>query len=97
LAELERATRLEPAVARFAYAYALALNGAGRADDAIRVLTSTLAAHPDDREVLVALAAFERDAGRLAAAREHAALLLARNPDDREARALADSLRPRGK
>jgi len=94
LDELKRAAALASANARFAYAYALALNGAGRADEAIRVLGSTLSSHPQDRDVLFALASFERDAGRLAAARKHAALLVRRFPHDEEARALYRSLIP---
>ena len=92
LEELRRATTDAPGEARFAYGYALSLNGAGQPDAAIRLLSATAAAHPGDRDVLFALVSFERDAGRLAAAREHAAQLLRRFPDDEEARALHQSL-----
>jgi tetratricopeptide (TPR) repeat protein len=91
----KRASDLAPEVARFAYAYALALKDIGQAAAAIRVLASALTRHPDDRDRLFAVATFERDAGHFAAAREHAARLRAAYPDDDEARALFESLRER--
>jgi Flp pilus assembly protein TadD len=92
LAELKLASDLAPSVTRFAYAYALALHDSGHATAAIETLTSALSRDADDRDLLFALVTFERDAGRLAAARQHAAQLVAVHPEDAEARALKESL-----
>ena len=67
LGELAAATRLEPASARYAYVYAVALNDAGQPKQALQVLDAALARHPYDRDVLAALAHFragDRDAAR---------------------------------
>jgi Tfp pilus assembly protein PilF len=81
LGELERATVLEPGNARFAYVYAVALHSTGKADAAIKRLGKTLAAHPNDRDVLQALASFHQARGEKAAAEKYAARLrkLAKN------------------
>jgi Flp pilus assembly protein TadD len=84
---------MAPGMARFAYAYALALKERGQTAAAIRALAAALTRHPDDREILFALATLERDAGQLAAARQHAARLAQAYPDDREAQALLERLR----
>jgi Flp pilus assembly protein TadD len=64
--------RLEPERARYAYVYAVALHSAGRADDAMAVLKASLARHSGDRDTLLALVSFNRDAGDFAAALEYA-------------------------
>ena len=61
----------------FPYAYALAPKEGGQRAAALRVLAAAIMRHRDDREILFALATFERDADQLAAAREHAARLRA--------------------
>jgi tetratricopeptide (TPR) repeat protein len=60
LPSLERAARLAPDDARFAFVYAVALNDAGRKRDALAELDRALARHPRDRELLSARAAFAR-------------------------------------
>jgi predicted CXXCH cytochrome family protein len=92
LAELKLASDLAPSVARLAYAYALALHDSGQTAGAIQTLTSALSSDADNRDVLFALVTFERDAGRLGAARQHAARLIAAHPEDVEARALKETL-----
>jgi Tfp pilus assembly protein PilF len=68
LAELEQATILEPGNGRFAYVYAVALHSTGKVDAAIARLEKTLLAHPNDRDLLQALASFHAGRGdRLAA------------------------------
>ena len=52
LAELQRATSLDPAQAGFAYAYVVALNTLGRRADALRALERALADNPRDRDLL---------------------------------------------
>ena len=80
MAELERATRIDPADARYAYVYAIALNSTGHAEDAIRTLEASHARHPADRETLFALVTINRDAGRRDAALARAQKLAAIDP-----------------
>ena len=72
LGELRRAAELEPDQARYAYVYAVALHSAGRGNEAISVLKEFLARHPNDRDTLLALFNFSREAGDIAGALEHA-------------------------
>jgi predicted CXXCH cytochrome family protein len=72
LAELERATILEPANARFSYVYAVALHSAGKTEAAIARLEKTLLANPNDRDILAALASFHQARGDIAAAKKFA-------------------------
>jgi Flp pilus assembly protein TadD len=90
LPELARAALIDPANARYAYVYAIALNSAGRADDAIKTLEAGHARHPADRDTLFALVTINRDAGRTDAALTWAQQLAAIDPT---ARPLFDELR----
>jgi Tfp pilus assembly protein PilF len=72
LAELEQATTLDPANARFSYVYAVALYSAGKSDAAIARLKKVLAEHPDDRNVLQALASYHQARGDVGEARKYA-------------------------
>ena len=56
--ELERAALLQPQNARFGYVLAVALHSAGKSDAAIATLKKILADHPNNRDVLEALASF---------------------------------------
>jgi predicted CXXCH cytochrome family protein len=58
LAELARATQLEPDDAHYAYVHAVALHSAGRVADALRELDRALARHPDDRDLLMTAAIY---------------------------------------
>ena len=51
LSTLEEATLLAPEEARYAYVYAIALNSAGRPQDAIAILKMANARHPVDGEI----------------------------------------------
>ena len=85
LAELERAAELAPAVLRFAYTYAIALNGLGRSDEAVVALveaTRTSESAARDGSLLFALATIERDRGNRTAAIRWARQLAATNPND---------------
>ena len=75
LGELERATVLDPGNARFAYVYSVALHSTGKSDAAIKRLEKTLMAHPNDREILQALASFHQVRGEIATAKRYAARL----------------------
>jgi predicted CXXCH cytochrome family protein len=95
LAELARAAALEPDRSRYAYVYAVGLNSAGRGPEALAVLKDNLAKHPDDRDTLLALVTFNRDAGDIAAALDYAVRLTRLAPDDRGLADLVADLRRR--
>ena len=71
LREIERAALLEPGNARFAYVYAVALHSADKPDAAIARLEKALLAHPNDRDILAALASFHQARGENAAANRY--------------------------
>ncbi|MGB6969069.1 MAG: tetratricopeptide repeat protein, partial [Methyloceanibacter sp.] len=93
LAELGRAAELEPARARYAYVYAVALDSNGKRGQAIEVLKQSLARHPGDRDTLAALIGFNRDAGDSAAALGYAELLAEAEPANAELKTLIEVLR----
>ena len=72
LGEFERATILEPANARFAYVYAVALHSLGKVEAAIARLEKAYLAHPNDRDIVQALASFHQARGDSAAAKRYA-------------------------
>jgi cytochrome c-type biogenesis protein CcmH/NrfG len=79
---LREATRLEPDNARFAYVLALSLQDRGDLQAARRVLESTLAKHPENRDVRMALVAQLRDDGEVPKMKEIIDELKAINPGD---------------
>jgi predicted CXXCH cytochrome family protein len=93
MSELRRAAELEPDRARYAYVYAVALNSAGRRDDAIATLKAAVAKHPGNRDLLLALVTFNRDAGDIAAAVAYGEELTRLAPDDRELANFVEGLR----
>jgi predicted CXXCH cytochrome family protein len=93
LSELRRAAELAPNQAQYAYVYAVALHSAGRVEDAISTLKGNLAKNPTDRDSLLALVTFNRDAGNIAAALDYAQRLAQLAPDDRRISELVDVLR----
>ena len=93
LGELRRATELAPNQAQYAYVYGVGLHSTGRVEDAITVLKENVSKHPSDRDSLLALVAFNRDAGNLASALEYAQRLAQLAPDDRQISELVDSLK----
>ena len=72
LHEFARAAGLEPANARFAYVHAVALNSSGKVDAAIATLKSALTVHPDNRDMISALASFYAARGDAAQAKRYA-------------------------
>ena len=88
LAALAEAARLDSDNARYGYVYAVALNSAGQGEPAIQALETGLMKHPNDRDTLMALAAFQRDAGNLDAARDYARRLAKLEPENPQVRAL---------
>ena len=97
LGELRRAAELDPGQARYAYVYAVGLHSAGHVDDAMAVLKVSLARHPGDRDTLLALMSFSRDAGNFATALDYAERLARIAPNDREVANLVQSLRDQTK
>jgi Flp pilus assembly protein TadD len=93
LAQLARAAELEPDRARYAYVYAVALDASGRRADAIQALKDNLAKHPADRDTLLALVSFNRDAGDVTAALSYAEQLAKIEPNNAELKALIETLR----
>jgi tetratricopeptide (TPR) repeat protein len=92
LAELATAAKLAPEDARFAYVYGVALYDTGKRPEALKALGAALARHPYDREILFALATYERAGGNLAGAREHARLLRELEPENQDFGRLAAEL-----
>ena len=93
LAELNKASELDPERARYAYVYAVALQSGGRTQDAMTVLKGNLARHPNDRDTLLALISFSRDSGDAKAALDYAQRLAQISPADPGLTALIDALK----
>ncbi len=72
LQELERATRLDTANARYIYVYAIALGSSDKVKQAILVLQGAHNQHPQNTDILSALVAYHRDLGHRKAAVEYA-------------------------
>jgi Flp pilus assembly protein TadD len=93
LAELRRAAELEPDRARYAYVYAVGLHSYGHTSDATTVLKKSLSRHPADRDTLMALVTFNRDAGDFGSALAYAKQLALIEPTNRELADLVQELR----
>ena len=97
LGELARAAELEPERVRYAYVYAVGLHSAGRGGEAMTVLKEILARRPGDRETLLALISFSRDAGDVPTALDYAERLAKVTPGDPDVIALIENLRRQNK
>jgi Flp pilus assembly protein TadD len=93
LPELGRAAELGPDQARYDYVYAVALHSAGRNSEAMKVLKDGSARHPANRDLLLALVTFSRDAGDVVSALEYAERLAGLAPDDRNLANFVEDLR----
>lgn len=93
LASLERAAELDTGNPRYSYVLAVALASAGKQRNALRVLDEAHRRHPGDREILIALITYYRDAGDRDTAAAYARRLVALDPRDPGARALLDQLK----
>ncbi len=93
LQELRRAAELQPDQSRYAYVYAVGLHSAGRGAEAMAALKENLARHPGDRDTLLALISFSRDAGDVSTALEYAEQLASAEPTNRELAGLIETLR----
>jgi Flp pilus assembly protein TadD len=97
LAEFRRAAELEPDRARYVYVYAVALHSAGRGDEAMTVLKEAFDKHPADRDILLALINFNREAGNIGPALEYAERLARIAVGDQDVLALIQELRRQAK
>jgi tetratricopeptide (TPR) repeat protein len=93
LVELGRAAELDRNNARYAYVYAVALHSAGRLQEAIAQLKESRARHPDNRDIVMALVSFSREAGDTATALQYVDQAASIAPDDPVIRATAEQLR----
>jgi tetratricopeptide (TPR) repeat protein len=71
IAQLKTAAKQSPTDARYAYVLGVALYDTGKKEEGISTLERALRSHPTDQDLLVALAAYARDAGDTAAAAEY--------------------------
>jgi predicted CXXCH cytochrome family protein len=92
LRSLERAATLAPGDARYAYVHAVARASSGERGRALALLADNHRRHPSDRDTLVALATFARDAGDRKAAIGWAQRLEALTPYDPQAASLLREL-----
>jgi Flp pilus assembly protein TadD len=95
LSQLRRAAELAPDQPRYAYVYAVGLNSMGRSSEAIAVLKQSLLRHPFDRDTLMALIIFNRDAHDRASALYSVERLVKAIPSDDQAKKLLEDLRQR--
>jgi Flp pilus assembly protein TadD len=89
LQALREAARISPDDARFAYVYAVALNGTGQPREAQKVLDSVLKRRPYDRDVLSGLAHFTAQAGNRDAALAYVKQLRELDPENPDYAGLA--------
>jgi Tfp pilus assembly protein PilF len=93
LEELRRAAELQPDQPRYTYVYAVGLHSAARGAEAIATLKANVARHPGDRDTLLALVSFSRDAEDFSTALEYAERLARIEPTNRELTTLVETLR----
>lgn len=89
---LATATRLAPESARYAYVYAVGLDGMGRRREAIETLERALKRHPYDRDTLSALVAYTLEQGGPRRALLYARRLTEIEPGNAEVRQLVRRL-----
>jgi predicted CXXCH cytochrome family protein len=93
LIELRRAAELDSHNARYAYIYGVALHSAGQRQEAIIYLKDSLAGHPDNREIMLAIVSFSREAGDSVTALQYAEQAIKISPEDLTIRSLVEELR----
>lgn len=93
LISLEKASGLAPEISRYSYVYGIALNGQGRGQEALQVMTRALTGDSQNRDLLFALTTINRDLGRLEDARDFAKRLVLAFPEDGAALQLRDALK----
>jgi Flp pilus assembly protein TadD len=91
--ELHRASELDRENTRYAYVYAVALHSGGYIAEAMNILKENLLKHPNDRNTLLALISYDRDAGDFKSALENAEHLAKTVPSDPDLNNLIAELR----
>ena len=87
-----KAAMLQPGTIRYAYVYGVALHSYGQVEKAITVLKKAHDTRPADRDVLMALIAFQRDKGDVPSAMVYAEKLVQLSPGDARVIGLRNSL-----
>jgi Tfp pilus assembly protein PilF len=90
--ELARAAELSPQNSRYAYVYAVALDGAGRTPEALSILESAQGKAQTDRDILIALIQYNAKLGRADAAERWLDALRVRTPGDPALMQLEDQI-----
>jgi Flp pilus assembly protein TadD/DNA-binding NarL/FixJ family response regulator len=90
--ELAKAGQLRPDMTRYAYVYGVALHEAGEGQRALQILTEAHERYLAEREILVALAEYARQAGDRQAAIAWARKLIVLSPEDSQAHRLLEGL-----
>ena len=93
LVELGRAAELDHHNARYAYIYGVALHSAGHPQEAIAYLKDSLTGHPENRDIIMAIISFSREAGDAATALQFAEQAIKIAPDDPTVRGIVEALR----
>jgi predicted CXXCH cytochrome family protein len=93
LVEFRHAAELDTHNARYAYIYGVALHSAGRQQEAIGYLKDSLIGHPENRDIIVGIASFSREAGDTETALQYAEQAIKIAPDDPTIRSLVDQLK----
>nr|WP_291577291.1 tetratricopeptide repeat protein [Bradyrhizobium sp.] len=93
LDELRRAAELDPHSARYAYIYGVALHSAGHQQEAIAYLRDSLNGYPENRDIIMAIVSFSREAGDVVTALQYAEQAVRIAPNDSAAKGLVDELR----
>jgi tetratricopeptide (TPR) repeat protein len=93
LVELGRAAQLDHRNARYAYIHGVALHSAGRQQEAIAYLKDSLTGHPEDRDIIMAIVSFSREAGDAATALRYAEQAIKIAPDDPTVKGIVEALR----
>jgi Flp pilus assembly protein TadD len=95
LQSLAQAARLAPDNPRYAYVQAIALNSLGKRAEALALLRTTQARHPDDLDTLNALVSIQAEAGDARGALVYAEKMAVLMPDDPSVRRLLADLKAR--
>jgi predicted CXXCH cytochrome family protein len=95
MVELRRAADLDSHNARYAYIFGVALHSAGRQQEAIAYLKDSLTRHPENRDIILAIVNFSKEAGDAATALQYAQQALELEADDPAIKTLVEQLRRR--
>jgi tetratricopeptide (TPR) repeat protein len=93
LIELHRAADLDANNARYASIYGVALYSTGRQKEALAQLKESMARHPADRDIVMAIVSFSREAGDTATALQYAEQAAKIAPDDPADRSMLEEVR----